>query len=57
MSTRRESSYDALKRKLNKIEKLYEKTPEAAVVKRGNLERQAEKIERQLEAMREANDS
>jgi len=52
MSTRRESSYDALKRKLTKIEKQYEKTPEAAVLKRANLEKQAEKIEAQLEEMR-----
>ena len=43
---------DKLERKLKRLERDYEKTPEAAVVKRAKILKQAEKVLKKLEELK-----
>lgn len=53
MARRNEGARDALKRKLRKLEQEYDKVPENATVKRAKIMKAAEKLERELDSMKD----
>lgn len=53
MTSRHENVRAALKRKLRKLEIQYEKIPENSTIKRGKLMKMAEKLEKQINSIKD----